>query len=193
MPRIPQWRIPRPNSVRNDSEADESQADVEEEDEVSIKEPDPGIIEFSFLKTGTNSFFSEIKGTCKYIFLAGKSEDEGVLLTHGGNFKYHRHGPNRDGGTVWYVCSMKKSTGCQGRATVRRTLRDPEDPTTVNHVLAQVSTPEYHGHWHRPQRGTIFANKLLTEMKLEVQKDPTKSVGKFYIFRNIFFLMMMIM
>ena len=38
MPRIPQWRIPRPNSVRNDSEADESQADVEEEAAARIQE-----------------------------------------------------------------------------------------------------------------------------------------------------------
>ena len=58
------------------------------EDEIVLVEPDPSIIPFEFLKSG-------------------KSELEGVLLTHNASFKYHKGGYNRTGQVQWYVCSNK--------------------------------------------------------------------------------------
>ena len=60
-----------------------------------------------------------------------------------------------------------------------RSLTDLDDPSSpVTFALKDVSTPEHHGQWHKPDKGGILADKLLVEMKLEVERDPTIQVGE---------------
>ena len=49
MGRIPTWRIPKP---RTECDMSDTVDEDSEEEEIPIKEPDPGSIAFSFLKSG---------------------------------------------------------------------------------------------------------------------------------------------
>ena len=138
-----------------------------------------GVLPSLSSKVVCNSEFTVQRTSMKIIFFSGNSNEFGVLLTHHENFKFHQHHMNRDGSTSWFRCSKMKADGCQGRATVTRSLTDPDDPgSPVTFALRDVSTPEHHGQWHKPDRGGILADKLLVQMKAEVERDPTMPVGK---------------
>ena len=73
----------------------------------------------------------------------GKSSKEGVLITHGGFFKFTKNNYSRDGRTHWYTCCQKKSHGCTARAIIKREEFTGEDGEQyVKNELVEVSTPE---------------------------------------------------
>ena len=89
-----------------------------------LREPDPSNIDFYFLKTG-------------------KSKSEGVLITHGENFKFTKNNVNRNGTLHYYACALKQTHKCQSRAIIRRSVVTGEDGEDVVHnELLEVSTPE---------------------------------------------------
>ena len=94
-------------------------------------------------------------------YYSGKSYDKGVLLTHEDSYKFYKAGSNKTGSTHWYVCAEKRA-GCPARATVR--CQEDGD-----HVLADVSTPDHHS--HQPTKDTIYTEKLLVQIKPQIEKD----------------------
>ena len=122
------------------------------------KEPDTSSVDFRFLKSG-------------------KSGQEGVLLSHGDTFKFHKGGSSRDNERWWYSCAMRKTLKCTARATVVRHEVELEDgEIEVRNYLVDITAPE--GHNHVPDKAQIIANDLLVKMKERVESDPLSPVSK---------------
>jgi hypothetical protein len=101
--------IPIPSS--SESSNDDSDDDI---GVLPEKEKDPENVGFNFLRTG---IAKQIDFLCfKLDNLLGKSSKEGVLITHGGHFKFTKNNYSRDGKTHWYTCSNKQSHGCTAPA-----------------------------------------------------------------------------
>ena len=123
-----------------------------------LKERDLFSVDFRFLKSG-------------------KSEQEGVLLTHGDTFKYHKAGSSRDNERNWYSCAMRKKLKCPARATVvRREVKLENGDLEVQSYLVDVSKPESHN--HVPDKSQIIASDLLVKMKRQIELDPLSPVSK---------------
>ena len=123
-----------------------------------LKERDLSSVDFRFLKSG-------------------KSEKEGVLLTHGDTFKYHKAGSSRDNERNWYSCAMRKKLKCPARATVvRREVELENGDLEVQSYLVDVSKPESHN--HVPDKSQIIASDLLVKMKRQIELDPLSPVSK---------------
>merc|ERR1719318_1049027 len=88
-----------------------------------LKEPDPTMIPFHFLKKG-------------------ESSKEGVLITDE-TFKFTKNNSSQDGKTWWYTCAHKNSHGCAARATIKRQeFTGEDDELYVKNFLVEISTPE---------------------------------------------------
>ena len=74
-----------------------------------------------------------------HFLLKGRAKPPGVLVTHGGIFKFHKSGGNRAETIWWWSCGDKKTTGCLARASTSVS----EDGT---HVLMSVSHPDVSPH-----------------------------------------------
>ena len=136
------------------------------EEEVQIHEPDPSSIPFDFLRSG-------------------KSELEGVLLTHNDGFKYHKGGYNRSGQKQFYVCSFKGSKNCPARAVVERMeVNNDEGETVLVNTLCKVSTPAHHT--HAPDTPGVIADRILVKLKEAILADPITPTGNYSIFFVIF-------
>ena len=92
--------------------------------ELKLKETDPGVVDFHFLKTG-------------------KSKGDGVLLTHGDMFKFTKNNVNRNGTIHYYTCAKKLTHKCQARAIIKHVEDVDDDGREIVRVtLAEVATPE---------------------------------------------------
>ena len=79
----------------------------------------------------------------KLLINSGKSTKEGVLITHGGHFKFTKNNFSRDGKTHWYTCSQKLSHGCKARAIIKREEFTGDDGELwVKNRLVEIATPE---------------------------------------------------
>ena len=79
----------------------------------------------------------------KLLINSGKSTKEGVLITHGGHFKFTKNNFSRDGKTHWYTCSQKLSHGCTARAIIKREEFTGDDGELwVKNRLVEIATPE---------------------------------------------------
>ena len=95
-------------------------------------------------------------------------------------FKFTKNNSSKDGRTWWYTCSRKAINGCSARAIVERTEVVDERGVllSVNNRLVDVATPEAHARFHAPDNAAIIADKVMAQMKTEIEKDPTIPVGK---------------
>ena len=90
------------------SKMDDSVDSTSSSDPDISKEPDTSSVDFRFLKSG-------------------KSGQEGVLLSRGDTFKFHKDGSSRDNERWWCSCAMRKTLKCTARATVVRHEVELED------------------------------------------------------------------
>ena len=109
----------------------------------------------------------------------GKSELEGVLITHQSRYKFHKGGYNRAKDTYWYVCHRKRH-GCPARATHIRKVETSEDGSEMlTSLLCDVSHPDHHS--HGPEFATVMADVIMTKCKQRiVQEGSNKTSGKKY-------------
>ena len=123
-----------------------------------IKEDDPSSVPFYFLKTG-------------------KSHHEGVLISHNGQYLFHKQTSNKTQTRFWYVCGKKRGTFCNARATIiRLEVAKENGHIEIVNTLESISTPEYHN--HPPDTIGIIADNILVAMKLAVENDPTTPVAR---------------
>ena len=126
------------DSLTESSDSDDTMGSYPE------KERDPSSIDFSFLKTGIKfrDIFRNL-GSLYFFHFTGKSSKEGVLITHGGYFKFTKNNYSRDGKTHWYTCAHKKSHGCSARAIIKREEFTGEDGQLyVSNTLLEIATAE---------------------------------------------------
>ena len=76
--------------------------------------------------------------------LPGRAAWPGVLVTHGGLFRFVKTGPYKD--MMYWRCSDNKSLGCSARATTKVEEEEVTENGQVSlvkrHVLVAVSTPQ---------------------------------------------------
>ena len=132
----------------------------EKENIASIKESNPSSIQFEFLKTGKSD-----------------KDKEGVLLTHGCQYKYQFGSGNKTDTRRWYVCARKSRLLCPARATLFKMEVNKDDgEIEFVYTMESISTPQHHN--HPPDRITIILNSILEAMKQKVENDPTTSLRK---------------
>ena len=185
--------IPIPSS--SESSNDDSDDDI---GVLPEKEKDPENVEFNFLRTG---IAKQIDFLCfKLDNLLGKSSKEGVLITHGGHFKFTKNNYSRDGKTHWYTCSNKQSHGCTARAIIKREEFIGDDGELwVKNRLVEIATPEVglvlvikilqlfiqaHAKYHVPDQASIIADHNMVKIKQQIDQNPLAPVGSF--FNNLF-------
>ena len=101
------------------------------------------------------------------------------MVTHG-MFKFTKNNSSKDGRTWWYTCARKAVNGCSARAIIERMESvDENGVTSVQNKLVDVATPETHARFHAPDNAAIIADKVMMEMKKEIEKDLTIPVGEF--------------
>ena len=105
----------------------------------------------------------------------GRSELEGVLVTHDCSFKWHKGGYSRNGQVYWYVCA-EKVHGCKGTAGIKRMeVTDDNGQLVTINTMEYVSTPAHHN--HLPHQAKIISEMIVCEIKSAIASDPITPVG----------------
>ena len=107
----------------------------------------------------------------KYSFLmTGRARPPGILVTHGGLYKFHKSGGNKAETAHWWSCGEKKASNCQARA---KTKIDDNG----KHVLIAVSHPEEHVPYHAVDEAKRVAESLVAKLAKAAQTDLVSSIG----------------
>ena len=122
---------------------------------------DPSKVDFFFIKTG-------------------KSIGPGVLCTHGGKYKFQKSNTNKNGTTQWFACAekAKNRSGCQGRASMKKTVsfHETTGEEVVTWTLSSVSSVKHHSLYHIPAEAEIMADAVLAKMRAAVLQNPFGSI-----------------
>ena len=146
----------------DDLKSEETSDDVEEEEEEEMWD-DVKTVPFEFVKTGNSKL-------------------DGMLVTHGRNYKFSKNNTSKSGKVHYYTCSEKKS-GCKASAVIQRLERfdEREGRLVIENRLVSVSRPEVHAKVHQADNSAIEVLRLISLMKQEVARDPSVPTSKKYI------------
>ena len=107
----------------------------------------------------------------KYSFLmTGRARPPGILVTHGGLYKFHKNNINKNETVHWWACGEKRASNCQARAKTK--IGDDG-----NHVLISISHPEEHSPFHVVDEAKRVAESLVAQLTKAAQTDLVSPVG----------------
>ena len=80
--------------------------------------------------------------TFKFLAGTGKRSKDGVLVTHNGNFKFHKSKESKSGDRIYYQCADKVRSGCKATAIVETKTVKIDHGEEVQRRLVSISSYE---------------------------------------------------
>ena len=102
--------------------------------------------------------------------------------------QFHKNRTSKKGDVDYYTCT-EKSKGCRGRAVVQRLERFDEETGNIvtQNRLVSVTKPEVHAKVHTSENSAIIACSLVAQMKEEIARNPSQTLGEMKVEENCFF------
>jgi hypothetical protein len=96
------------------------------------------------------------------------------LLTDENIWRFHLSNKSRKGDVEYHICANKKINGCSASAKIALKYEDDQTSEPQRILFDWPKDPmEDHADTCIPEKGTVFADKMVEEMSARVKDDPS--------------------